>query len=130
MTNHKQVLNMKTPQEIEDLKASWKRDPCWDIENTEGFEAHHDELLAFRKNHEAESERKAQERTQALKRKWYEIGLNELFQLDNYTTVQRVPGGWIYVETMCSKEPSSSQYDDAEYVMNSTFIPYSNEFQS
>lgn len=25
----------------------WKQDPCWDIEDTEGFEAHYDELKAF-----------------------------------------------------------------------------------
>lgn len=36
------------------LKADWTADPCWDIEHTEGFEAYHDELLAFRKQKEAE----------------------------------------------------------------------------
>lgn len=39
---------MKTRKEIEALKTNWLRDPCWDVEGTEGFEAHHDELLAFR----------------------------------------------------------------------------------
>ena len=38
----------RTAQEIADLKASWLRDPCWDIETTEGFEAHANELLAYR----------------------------------------------------------------------------------
>jgi hypothetical protein len=38
----------KSTEEIEQLKRSWKHDPCWDIETTEGFEAHHEELIAFR----------------------------------------------------------------------------------
>lgn len=37
----------KTPAEIAALKEGWQDDPCWDIESTEGFEAHRDELLAF-----------------------------------------------------------------------------------
>lgn len=32
---------MKTRKDIEVLKANWLRDPCWDVEGTEGFEAHH-----------------------------------------------------------------------------------------
>ena len=39
---------MKTPKEIEDLKKSWKKDPIWDIEETEGFEEHYYELKCFR----------------------------------------------------------------------------------
>lgn len=46
-------MTEKTRSEIEALKANWLSDPCWDIETTEGFEAHHDELLAFRKQTEA-----------------------------------------------------------------------------
>lgn len=43
----------KTPEEIEHLKASWLKDPCWDIEDSEGFEEHHAELLAYRLECEA-----------------------------------------------------------------------------
>ena len=38
----------RTPEEIADLKSQWQNDPCWDIENTEGFEAHREELAAYR----------------------------------------------------------------------------------
>lgn len=38
----------KTEAEIEHLKANWREDPCWEIEDTEGFEDHFDELLAYR----------------------------------------------------------------------------------
>lgn len=38
---------MATKQEIEALKENWKRDPCWDIYATEGFEDHIDELKMY-----------------------------------------------------------------------------------
>jgi hypothetical protein len=48
---------MPTREEIEDLKQQWLYNPLdWDIETTEGFEDHRDELLAFRKEKEAEWE--------------------------------------------------------------------------
>ena len=39
---------MKTKQELDALKVNWLADPCWDIEDTEGFEEHKTELLAWR----------------------------------------------------------------------------------
>jgi RNA polymerase-binding transcription factor DksA len=54
-------LEKRTNEELEDLKKQWLADGCWDIEDTEGFEAHHDELLAWRKDLEREYERKAEE---------------------------------------------------------------------
>jgi hypothetical protein len=44
----------KTLEEIEKLKRDWKDDPCWDIEDTVGFEEHKEELLDFRLKVEAE----------------------------------------------------------------------------
>jgi hypothetical protein len=41
-------------EKIEELKKSWLADPCWDIENTEGFEDDFEELKAFRLEKEAE----------------------------------------------------------------------------
>ena len=46
----------RTKDEICRLKTNWCSDPCWDIEETEGFEAHYDELLAYRKEIEAQRE--------------------------------------------------------------------------
>lgn len=48
----------RTPEEIEKLKANWLADPCWDIEDQPGFEAHREELLAWRKEYEAKMEAK------------------------------------------------------------------------
>lgn len=39
---------MKSREEIEELKQSWFHDPCWDIEDTEGFEEHRTELIEYR----------------------------------------------------------------------------------
>lgn len=51
---------MKTPEEIEELKRQWQRDGSWDIEDTEGFEGHRDELSAWRTGVEAERAEKRQ----------------------------------------------------------------------
>lgn len=42
----------KTTDEIEELKQQWLADPAWDIEHTEGFEAHEQELTAFHEIHQ------------------------------------------------------------------------------
>jgi hypothetical protein len=46
-------VNLEKPSEVEGLsigllKEQWLRDPCWAIEETEGFEDHREELLAYR----------------------------------------------------------------------------------
>ena len=51
----------KTKQELDDLKAQWKADPCWDLEFTEGFEKYADELRKF----QLETEQKAEEEYQS-----------------------------------------------------------------
>lgn len=38
---------MKPKEEIANLKASWTKDPSWNIEDTEGFEDHRKELKAY-----------------------------------------------------------------------------------
>lgn len=45
---------MKTEAEVQALKACWQQDPCWNIEETEGFEDYKEELLAFREKCEVE----------------------------------------------------------------------------
>jgi hypothetical protein len=46
-------MSDKSQQEIDELKAAWVSDPCWDIEDTPGFEAQYDELRAYRAEQEA-----------------------------------------------------------------------------
>lgn len=38
----------RTEAELHNLKASWTEDPHWDIEDTDGFEAHVEELRSYR----------------------------------------------------------------------------------
>jgi hypothetical protein len=38
----------KSPADVEELKRQWLADGCWDIEHTEGFEAHEAELIEWR----------------------------------------------------------------------------------
>lgn len=53
MTDQNQI---RTPEEIEALKNNWLKDPCWDIEDSGGFEAHYDELKAWREEHDRKME--------------------------------------------------------------------------
>lgn len=45
-------MTRKTREELEALKDNWLKDPCWDIEDTEGYEDHIEELLDFRLSQE------------------------------------------------------------------------------
>lgn len=56
---------MKTREEVDALKKGWKHDPCWDIEDTEGFDEYVEELLNFRRQTEAEQKAKWEERENA-----------------------------------------------------------------
>lgn len=55
----------KTPEQIESLKDGWLADPCWDIYETEGFEAYKEELFIFQKKQESEWELKRKIRDDA-----------------------------------------------------------------
>ena len=43
---------IRTKEEIEGLKNAWRNDPIWDLEETQGFEEHYQELLGYRKHWE------------------------------------------------------------------------------
>lgn len=43
----------QTAEAMSRLKLEWRADPCWDLEETEGFEAHRNELMAYRLECEA-----------------------------------------------------------------------------
>lgn len=52
---------LRTPEEIEKLKHNWSCDPCWDIYETEGFEAHREELKAWQDNLKKENDARRQQ---------------------------------------------------------------------
>lgn len=72
---------MKTIEEIADLKSQWSSDPHWDIEETDGFEAHYNELLAYRRQKELEWLQKAE---QEVRDKAAFIGCPDNLQLARY----------------------------------------------
>jgi hypothetical protein len=53
---------MPTRDEIDKLKEVWARDPCWDIEDTSGYDKHRDELVLFRKTSQDGWEKQAREK--------------------------------------------------------------------
>ena len=76
-----ETLNKKSPEEIAELKRQWLIDPCWDIDATEGFEAHKEELKAFMKQKEDEWEQAEKNR---LKEKAIKLGIPDRIDLIKY----------------------------------------------
>lgn len=67
--------------EIDKLIADWKADPCWDLEDAEGFEAHKDELRRVRF---VEMDRQQQAERWALEEKARAIGCSGNHMLAAY----------------------------------------------
>lgn len=81
----------KTAEEIQALKDNWRKDPCWDIEDTEGFEDHKDELLAYRLEVEAEADRKLQEqKAERVKMFIAETGITDPALMDSLNSFSEV----------------------------------------
>ena len=74
-------MSIITPEAIVELKAQWESDPCWDIEDTEGFEDHYDELITYRKQRELEW---WQQDMQKIKDKAADLGCPENLKLAEY----------------------------------------------
>jgi len=62
----------RTREEINDLKAHWISDPCWDIDEAKGFEAHWEELKFFKMSMERRWKKKYHEK---LLQKAAELGV-------------------------------------------------------
>lgn len=74
---------MATQKELNELKANWRSDPCWDIEDTTGFEDHRAELAAFR---EAQEAAWAKQRQDALNATAERLGVPGNLALAQYVT--------------------------------------------
>ena len=72
---------IKSKEEIRKLKHNWECDPCWDIEDTEGFEEYKDELRAFRLKKEKEWEDQWRKKMQTKAKK---MGIPGNLKLANY----------------------------------------------
>lgn len=86
------AFSTKSREEIEELKKQWLADGVWDIENTEGFEAHKDELLNFRVDTERARASRAQDKQlgDALKRAQLIRDINDGLGLQNLMLAERL----------------------------------------
>lgn len=74
-------MAMKTKEEIDELKSQWLADGIWDIEDTEGFEEHRKELLAFRIKHEKQMEGERMRQEALISEKARKLGVEGLYRL-------------------------------------------------
>jgi molecular chaperone GrpE (heat shock protein) len=76
-------------QEIEELKAGWASDPCFDIEDTEGFEDVREELLQFRQEMEFKWEEQRLTRIRKMAQEFgFVIGNDGLYCVEHPTHVE------------------------------------------
>ena len=73
----------KSREEIENLKAGWMADPCWDLYETEGFEEYRDELKKYQEEYylAVSYEREGEEAREKLEAE--NLGLYGLYKLIN-----------------------------------------------
>jgi len=117
----------KTPEQIQILKDDWRNDPCWDIEETKGFESHKDELLEYRLRLEKEWSEKGNFR---LKKKATKLGIPDRLDLvkhieDLERRIQTLSDRWlIYHLTVTSitmdKEILQAQIEILEQLQPTT----------
>ncbi len=70
---------MKSREEVEKLKRDWRRDPVWDIYDTEGFEDYRDELMEFQKQVEKEAEERHKKHHDELASKFCPMSFSCLY---------------------------------------------------
>jgi hypothetical protein len=89
---------IRTEEEIQALKDSWARDPNWDIEDTEGFEEHRDELFQFRMKREAEWQEKEIARVEARTAKFFsETGIHDPLISESLSTFTEIENDLVRV---------------------------------
>lgn len=61
---------MATQKDVENLKRDWVNDPCFDLDDVEGFEDFTEELQSFQKEQEAKWAAERLENTKRKAEKW------------------------------------------------------------
>lgn len=93
--------------DLDKLKADWLGDPCWDIEDTEGFEAFRSELLEFKATAEREARASAQEAAmRVLLASGMEYLSDGLWGWADSTAVAHVDSGAVEFKGDCSYTPA------------------------
>lgn len=112
----------RSKEDIDALKKNWENDSCWDIWNTEGFEAHIDELKAYQQEMEALWAKQRKTQYEKKLNDFSELGLHKKFTIDSSTSVMRVVGGWIYTFT---SEAKAYESEPSSVAISSVFVPKS-----
>jgi hypothetical protein len=81
ITTLRNQVTPKSSEEVTELKLSWQKDPCWDIETTASFEAHAFDLLAYRLECEKQWKCDAEGRLKTYAAK---LGIPDHLQLAQY----------------------------------------------
>ena len=81
---------MKTQEEVEELKRQWRKDPCWDIYDTEGFEEYKDELVAYQKSINDMYEAQLQKEHEIENSEADQLGVHGLYRIikDLHTNIE------------------------------------------
>lgn len=95
------TMQERTTEEIRQLKDNWLKDPCWNIEDTPGFEAHINELQSFRILHESQwktqrEEREGRRKIQTIVTRIYANGAVSTHEEDDAISIL-VLKGWTVV---------------------------------
>lgn len=106
----------KTTDDIVNLIEQWKADPSWDLTAAPGFEEFKDILNEVQTNYKSELAAVEKAATEELRKKWYTININESFKLDDWTTVRRVPTGWVLT--------TEAMNSDTALAISNVFIPF------
>ncbi len=92
---------MKTRDEVEKLKQNWLHDPCYDIEEIEGYEDYKDELLTFRKKQEGEWAGKARKRHEELASKFCPMSFGSPTEIEDYHCLVEKCAWWQVDKERC-----------------------------
>ncbi|WP_445360549.1 hypothetical protein ACJJIL_19235 [Microbulbifer sp. EKSA005] len=117
------AVSRRSAAEVEKLKQDWKKDPCWDLYDTEGFEANREELEAYQHEQEQKWQQEHEQRQIEERKALYGMGLGESIEINGRIFV-RVPGGWVLETT----GENSRVYGVKVRAIAAVLIPFSNEF--
>lgn len=104
----------KTAEEVEALKRNWLYDPCWDIEDTPGFEEYAPTLKRWREQVEEERTREHR-REQSLKGELPYIKIGKIWlRADSIEVVEDGLSGRLFVQKLGAGEDEAILFEGME----------------
>lgn len=106
----------KTSEDLAELIKQWKSDPSWELSTAPGFEEFKEFLEGVEADYAVELATAEKAAAEELRKKWYTININESFRLDDWTTVRRVPTGWVLT--------TEAMNGDSALAISNVFVPF------